>query len=351
MIYLKILISFRTSFPKVLFLSLYFLICVNCWSQSKWILLDSQCDANLRGLSAVNDKVVWASGSNGTWMKTIDGGNTWHYGRIDGAYKLDFRDIHATGINTAWVLSAGDTGRIYKTSDGGISWSSQYENYTKGIFFDGFAFWDEENAIAYSDPIDETFFLVITEDGGETWTKINTDKIPKTLDKEAGFAASGTGICTYGDSLVWIASGGGEKARVFKSANRGRNWTAEDTPMVSGEGKGIFSMVFSSPLNGIVVGGSYLDTTNSQGNCATTNDGGKTWQLVTRSQPNGYRSCIAISKDGNTLVTVGRTGSEYSTNGGEFWKPLGRQGFFSCAFSNSYIWAVGRNGITGKLDW
>ena len=336
---------------KVIFLFLPLLICINCWGQSNWILLNSSCDANLRGLSIVNDKVVWASGSMGTWMKTLDGGNTWITGSISGASKLDFRDIHAIGINTAWVLSAGDTGRIYKTYDGGISWTMQYENYTKGIFFDGFSFWDDDNGIAYSDPVDETFFLIFTEDGGETWTKINNGNMPKAMKNEAGFAASGTGICTYGDSLVWIASGGGEKARVFKSMDRGRSWTAEETPMASGDGKGIFSMVFSSPLNGVIVGGSYLDSTNSQGNCATTNDGGKTWQLVTRSQPNGYRSCIAISKDGNSLATVGRTGSEYSTNGGEFWKPLGRQGFFSCAFSKSYIWAVGRNGIAGKLAW
>ena len=124
-----------------------------------------------------------------------------------------------------------------------------------------------------------------------------------------------------------------------------------NTPLASGDGKGIFSIVFSSPLNGVIVGGSYLDSTNSVANCAISKDGGETWSLVTRSQPNGYRSCISISIDGNTMVTVGRTGSEYSANGGEFWKPLGRIGYFACAFSSCFVWAVGRNGKVGKVAW
>ena len=38
---------------------------------------DSGVTANLRGISAVSDSVVWASGENGTIVRTLDGGEHW----------------------------------------------------------------------------------------------------------------------------------------------------------------------------------------------------------------------------------------------------------------------------------
>ncbi|MBL4755693.1 MAG: hypothetical protein JKY52_19130 [Flavobacteriales bacterium] len=323
-------------------------LCQSTSAQSQWVSLDRVCKSSLRGLSVVSDNVVWASGSNGTWLRTVDGGERWTSGIIPGTAKLDFRDIHALDSLRAWVISAGDTCKIFHTTDGGISWTLQYTNFEKGIFFDGFSFWDEKTALAYSDPINGKFYIIKTTDGNQ-WTPIDAANIPPAIDGEAGFAASGTGICVQSDSVVWIATGGGPRSRVLRSLDRGHSWSVHDTPLQSAEGTGIFSMVFTSTQKGVIVGGSYLDSTNTESNCAITDDAGETWVLITKNQPRGYRSCVAVYRDGSVLVTVGRTGSELSDDHGQTWIPIGTEGYFTCAFSEHYVWAVGRNGKIGKL--
>src|SRR5262245_29228225 len=47
----------------------------------------------LDSVSVVNERVVWASGRNGTVVRTLDGGETWEVHVIPGAEALAFRDI------------------------------------------------------------------------------------------------------------------------------------------------------------------------------------------------------------------------------------------------------------------
>ena len=348
MIFLRTLNTDNRFFLREAFLVLFIVLSVDSIAQDHWASLDRVCSESLRGLSVVDDNTVWASGSGGTWLRTSDAGNTWVSGFIPGAAKLDFRDIHAVDSMKAWVISAGDTCKIFRTVDGGATWDLQYLNHQNGIFFDGFAFCSERSALAYSDPIDGKFYIIRTNDG-KSWKPIDPLGIPPALEGEAGFAASGTGICTWGDSMVWIATGGGPKARVFRSVDLGATWTAHDTPIVSKEGAGIFSMVFTSSLKGTIVGGSYLDSSNANANCAVTIDGGLTWNLIEGSQPRGYRSCVAASETGGVLLAIGRTGSEISRDEGRTWMEIGQEGYFACGIGKEYAWAVGRNGKIGKL--
>src|SRR5215471_18975888 len=78
----------------------------------------------LRGVSTVDLKTAWASGNNGTFLQTVDGGAHWESGTVPSATDLDFRDVHGVDANTAYLLSAGEgeKSRIYKTTDGGKSW-------------------------------------------------------------------------------------------------------------------------------------------------------------------------------------------------------------------------------------
>ena len=72
-----------------------------------WTPLASGVTARLRGVSAVSDRVAWASGAGGTVLRTIDGGGSWQRLQIPGSDKLDFRDIDAIDDNVAYVLSIG----------------------------------------------------------------------------------------------------------------------------------------------------------------------------------------------------------------------------------------------------
>src|SRR5258706_8051596 len=128
---------------------------------AQWIKQTVNTTASLRGLSVVNEKVIWASGTGGTVIRTIDGGKTWNVNIVPGAEKLDFRDIEAFDANTAYILSIGngESSRIYKTADGGKTWNLQFQNSDPKAFYDAIACWDRMNCIAMSDPVDRHYVL------------------------------------------------------------------------------------------------------------------------------------------------------------------------------------------------
>ncbi|MBO0721652.1 MAG: hypothetical protein J2P41_12565, partial [Blastocatellia bacterium] len=214
--------------------------------QTSWTPQTSHTTARLRGISAVSDKVAWASGANGTCLRTIDGGATWQAATVPGADSLDFRDVEAFDADNAYLLSIGDgeKSRIYKTIDGGRNWKLQFTNTNPKAFFDALAFWDANHGLAFSDPVDGHFLVITTEDGGSTWNEVPAENIPAALPGEGAFAASGTCITVQGRNNVWIATGGGA-ARVFRSTDAGKSWQVAATPIAGGQpSAGIFSIAF-----------------------------------------------------------------------------------------------------------
>ncbi len=321
----------------------------------KWEHQVSKSVASLRGLSAVDDSIVWASGTRGALLRTLDSGNTWQACYIPGADSLDFRDVEAFDQNLAYIMSAGsgEKSRIYKTTDGGQTWQLQFMNQTAEAFFDGMAFWDEENGIAYSDPVAAKHLLITTENGGQTWTRIPPENLPELQEGEYGFAASGTGIVTYGSSHVWIASGG-MAARIFHSADRGQSWAVYSTPIVSGtQSSGIFSLAFRDMQHGIAVGGDYANPEQANGNVACTADGGKNWRLIAEPSQLGYRSCVAYVPGTSPpmVVAVGSEASSFSADEGLTWTTIDTVGYHVVNFGESKDsgWAAGAQGRIAKF--
>lgn len=331
-------------------LSFIFVLFVSVTIQAQWQKYEAGTDADFRGLDVVNAKIIWASGTKGTVIRTIDGGKSWDVFNVPDAEKLDFRDIEAFDANTAYVLSIGngESSRIYKTTDGGKTWTLQYKNTNEKAFFDAFAFWDVNNGIAMSDPVGELFFLIRTEDGGKTWRRVGEDKIAHAIAGEAAFAASGTCIFTQGNKNVWFVTGG-KKARVFRSMNRGLSWFTSDTPIISGEDStGIFSVAFKDAMNGIIVGGDYRKPNEGMKNIAVTNDGGRTWKLIENALTSGYRSGVVYA--GKALIAVGTSGSDISYDNGKTWKSLDKENYNSVsAFGSKTIWAVGPKGRIARF--
>lgn len=95
-----------------------------------WEKADIDTQASFRGLSVVDELVVWASGSQGTVLRTVDAGENWNVYQVTGAEELDFRDVHGVDAETAYIISAGLPAKIYKTTDGGATWVEKYSNET-----------------------------------------------------------------------------------------------------------------------------------------------------------------------------------------------------------------------------
>ena len=49
-------------------------------------------------------------------------------------------------------------------------------------------FCNDQEGIAIGDPTDSCMSIIITRDGGETWTKLSCDDLPKAKEGEAAFA-------------------------------------------------------------------------------------------------------------------------------------------------------------------
>ncbi len=330
---------------------LFLLIAAVSTADAQWTKQVIDTNASLRGLSVVSENVVWASGTGGTFLKTVDGGKTWITGKVPDAEKLDFRDVEAFNEKIAYLLSIGDgeNSRIYKTMDGGATWKLQFKNTNPKAFFDALAFWDENNGVAMSDPVDGKYLLMATSDGGANWKILDGARMPAAKTGEAAFAASGTCLIAAGKSGVYLVSGGTD-ARVFHSGNRGLNWSVFDSPMVRGTaGSGIFSMAMFDEKRGAIVGGNYEKPNEINDNLAFTGDGGKTWKLG--KGLNGYRSGVTFV-DGKTLIAVGASGSDLSTDAGKTWKNLDKENYNSVAAKGRRaIWAVGANGMVGKYSF
>jgi len=207
---------------------------------AQWVRQSVNTTASFRGLSVVSEKVVWASGTGGTVIRTINGGKKWDVIQVPDAARLDFRDIEAFDANTAYILSIGngESSRIYKTTDGGATWKLQFKNTNEKAFFDAIACWDNQNCIAMSDPVDGKF-LFIRNYGGDNWETIESSAVARP--GQAAFAASGTCLITAGLNHPAFLVTGGSAAEVLFSGNNGRDWETRATPIISGSpGSGIF---------------------------------------------------------------------------------------------------------------
>jgi photosystem II stability/assembly factor-like uncharacterized protein len=339
-----------------------------------WTLQTTGVTARLRGVSAVSDRVAWASGSGSTVLRTADGGANWRKLTVT-SDQLDFRDIDAVDARTAYVLSIGNgpASRIYKTTDAGATWTLQFKNDDPKAFYDAMSFWDADHGIVIGDSIAGQFCILTTNNGGRVWQRVPASALPPSLENEGAFAASGTNIAVFGKSHAWIGTGAAAKARVLRTTDRGRTWKISDTPLIAGPSAGIFSVAFRNARHGVIVGGDYTKENEAADNLAVTNDGGATWTLV--KGLSGFRSAVAFvpvssrsvtnssvprgvatgSIYSRALVAVGPSGTDYADNDGRNWKRLEGPGFDTLSFARVVVkgrvvaWAAGARGSLGGL--
>ena len=315
-----------------------------------WSLQAGGVNARLRGVSAVNDRVAWASGSGSTVLRTEDGGATWKKLTVT-SDTLDFRDIDAIDERTAYVLSIGNgaASRIYKTTDAGVTWTLQFRNEDPKAFLDAMSFWDARRGIVIGDSIDRQFYILVTANGGRDWTRVAPDKLPPALVNEGAFAASGTNIGLFGKRYAWIGLGSADRARVLRTTDGGKTWKVFETPIKSNQSSGIFSIAFRDEQNGVIVGGDYQKERDATDNVAVTSNGGQTWTLT--KGLSGFRSVVAYLPGGTTLIALGPSGGDYSSDDGRTWSPLPGPGFdtFSWAPRQMVGWGSGARGSIGRL--
>ena len=315
-----------------------------------WDLTPTGAAARLRGVSAISARSAWTSGSLGTVLRTVDGGETWQYVGPPGTEALQFRDIEAFDADRAVILSigTGSDSRVYVTSDAGHTWTLKFTNADPDAFYDCMTFFDSQRGLALSDPVDGRFRIIATNDGGQSWHVVSSSGMSAALPGEFAFAASGECLVTDHGRRAWFATGGAAQARVFRSDDGGNTWTVSATPIFSSPSAGIFALAFSGQQHGLAVGGDFLAPTQSPDALALTADGGVTWELV-HTGPNEYRSGAAWVT-GRDAVVVGPTGSDVSLDGGQTWQRFDTGSFDTVDCANpEACWASGESGRAARL--
>lgn len=356
------IILFKIYFMKdhrKIFLFLFLILLLgfsnNIFSQRKTLpkveILNTGVKTSIRGLSVVNNNVVWVSGSNGMVGKSSNAGKNWKWMTVKGFEKNDFRDIEAFDANTAIIMAIADPAYILKTTDGGDTWKVVYENKTKGMFLDAMEFRDPKNGMVIGDPVDGRFFIAETSDAGNSWNELPAEKRFVADSGEAFFASSGTNIRLLHNESVVIASGG-KNSRLFYDK------IVFDLPMTKGKetaganSVAVFDNYKKSKANKvIVVGGDFTGDSLTDKNCFVSNNGGKTWERP-KTSPNGYRSCVEfLNKE--TIVTCGLNGVDYSFDGGKNFYSISKEGFHVCRYARigNTVYLAGGNGKIGKMVW
>jgi photosystem II stability/assembly factor-like uncharacterized protein len=326
---------------------------------------DSGTTSGLIAVWPVNPQVVWASGRNGTYTVTTDGGETWNAAVVPGAEMLQFRDVQAFSADVAYLMSIGTSGatdfRVYKTTDGGATWEIQFENQNPSAFYDGFAFWTPRRGILHSDSVNGVFPDLRTIDG-MTWQDISNN-MPPALPGEASFASSGTCVTTQGGRNAWIATGGSAIARVLATTDQGNTWNAYNTPLVSSVSAGAFTVDFRDPFHGIVGGGDLDPGDPNNARTAISSDGGRTWMLTNPPPVTG--AIFGLSYVGRTgrapgdnlgravVITANDGGAAWTPDEGNTWFTLpGVSGFWAVAFASPKAgWLVGTDGHILKISF
>jgi photosystem II stability/assembly factor-like uncharacterized protein len=339
----------------------FFFFAVCGVARTQWEMESSGTTVDLRGIDNVGGGVAWASGTNGTVLRTEDGGYLWQACTIPpGAGHLDFRGVQAFDANTAIVMSSGkgDLSRLYKTTDGCHTWKLQDQNSEPAGFYDavffqhgdyGFAIGDAQTGVLIGDPVKGRF---------QTLAMI----LCSAPDGQGGFAASNSSVFVFGSRRYIIGAGGEAGANVFISPLMFNASSADPCKRVSvpirggSDSSGIFSLFFRDLEDGVAVGGDFAKTDEGDQTAAWTKDMGLHWAAA-KNQPHGYRSAVAYDAASKTWITVGPNGTDISTDDGKNWRALNPDPAMHEAPDADREWnalslpfVVGPHGRIGKLN-
>lgn len=301
-------------------------------AHAQWVAQNSNITAgfNAQFIDAVSQDVCWGLVSDPAnqqnpvqeYTRTIDGGINWIGGTITNCAGRCPSSICAINADTAWAAmfsGAGGpgSGAIMRTDDGGATWYQQTTALfnAAGNFPDFIYFWDANNGVCLGDPTGGYFEIYTTIDGGTTWIRTGQAEIPQQLSGEFGITDVFT--ADHGSTL-WFGTNFG---RIYKTIDKGYNWTVSQTPFTDFIG----AIAFRDANNGLCTSGGTIGSLD----VARTTDGGATWTLVgtnTAGMSLKGGMCYVPGTDSTYFISTPFAGSvdgtTFSPNDGNDWIPV-----------------------------
>lgn len=337
------------------------------------ISLQSGRTVSIRGLSVVNDRTFWVSGSNGTVGRSLDGGNSMEWMTVTGYEKRDFRDVEAIDEHTAVIMGIDTPAIILRTTDGGKNWEKVFEDTTTGMFLDAMYMHIDSAAIkknkgkptptshslvVIGDPIKNKLYHAWSTNGGQTWERLSNAQwqaMPDIKEGEAFFASSGSNITISraNNSKGIYAVSGGTGASLW-TLDKAR-WTFQPLPIIQGgTSTGANAIAFSPSGNkAVIVGGDFAKDTISTNNCVLLEfNKGKVIMSTPNVYPHGFRSSV-VYVDEQHLVAAGTSGIDVSEDGGKTWRNISGESYHVIrkAHNGKALYLAGGRGRIAILEW
>ncbi|MGY4539618.1 photosystem II stability/assembly factor-like uncharacterized protein [Mucilaginibacter sp. UYNi724] len=309
---------------KIILALLITLFCASIKAQTVTPIQQNK-PVSFRGLSVLDDKVAWVSGSKGTVGLTTDGGTNWTWQQVKGFEKSDFRDIEAFSDKEAVMIASGSPAYILKTVDGGRHWETKFQQTDSTYFLDAMDFANSKKGFVLGDPINGKFLLLETDDAGDSWAPVKN--APAALKDEAAFAASGT--CLRAEGFLAIVTGG-SNSRMLMSPIGDMVWVNKALPLTNGvASRGAFSVAFGKHQT-IVVGGNYSkDKLPDSVAYVIPGAKAKFKNNTPVIGPAGYQSCVEYLKS-NKFLSTGTPGTNLTADGGKTWVKIDGTSYNVC---------------------
>lgn len=327
---------------------LFVILCSDIQLFSQNIKIDTLLYENIgcRAISIQNDTVFYA-GMKGKYgyIDLISKKNNQKSVEITNE-KIEFRSI-AQNKSHFFILNVGNPARLYKVVKKTLENELVYSETHEKVFYDALTFISDTEAFAVGDPIENYPCLIYTSNSGRNWTKIIPKTIPVLADGEAFFAASNSNIHFKEKSLFLVT--GGKKSRLFVSKDKGFTWQIFETPIVQGQNMtGAFSADFYNDKIGIIAGGNYEKSNDSNNNMDITYTGGKTWNVIKNNNLFGYVSSVQFFPNNKNKIALATASGIFIGNikKGNFVKIASYSDIYTIRFLNkSTIIAAGKDKI------
>ena len=263
---------------------------------AQWVRLNSGTTDELDGVFFTDANTGYAVGMDsvtfrGLVLKTTNGGNSW---TSLGVSCMIAQSPYFTDANTGYV-AAYDT--LLKTTNAGAAWSRYPINM--GLVMFGLTFYNSTigYAAGINFPPSSTAAVLKTTDAGVSWTP-HAIPVPSHFHPNAIFCTSA--------NTCYLAGG-----YALKTTDGGTTWNTMNTPNIADWS----SVYFTSPTNGVIVGGN-----TGSGTIIRTTDGGTSWSTVYSAT--GFLSSVFFA-DVNTGYAAGWAAGPAlrTTNGGITWAP------------------------------
>ncbi|WP_379964815.1 WD40/YVTN/BNR-like repeat-containing protein [Epilithonimonas sp. UC225_85] len=253
--------------------------------------------------------------------------------------KLQFRTL-AQNKKNFYAISIESPAYFFEIDKSTLKSKIIYSDTIKTAFYDALHFVNEDLAFAFSDPAKDLHIKLLTLSPTKKIYKFynmsSANRILKMNEGEAAFAASNSNLASF-DNYLWLGTGGGS-SRIFRFDLKSQETEIFETNFIQdSEAQGIYSIDFYDKNFGIAVGGDYTKQADNINNIATTNDGGKTWQIQASGKNAGYMTCVKFrpKTKGKEIVAVGDKHISFSSDFGKTWTKISdEKNLYACEWAD-----------------